>query len=68
MSAEIESLVLEHLRAIRADVSDIKERMGRVELRVSAIEQTLGSALADSELDAVQWFTRRVEHINGARN
>ncbi len=61
-----ENLVLEHLRAIRGDVSDIKERMARVELRLSAIEQTLDGALSDSDRGAGQWFIKRMEHINGA--
>lgn len=65
MTAEIENLVLEHLRVIRADVSDLRERMGRVELRLSAIEQTLGNlyALSGSDREAVQSLTRRVERI-----
>jgi hypothetical protein len=32
MTADIENLVLEHLSAIRMDVADVKERLGRVEL------------------------------------
>ena len=65
MTADIENLVLEHLRVIRADVSDLRERMGRVELRLSAIEQTLGNlyALSGSDREAVQSLTRRVERI-----
>lgn len=66
MTAEIENLVLEQLRAIRGEVADIKERMGRVELRLSAIEQTLDGALAESDREAGQWFIKRMEHINGA--
>ncbi|WP_295385626.1 hypothetical protein [uncultured Thiodictyon sp.] len=67
MTAETESLVLEHLSAIRGDVSDIKARLGRVELRLSAIEHTLGSALSETDHETVQWVIRRMEHINGAR-
>jgi len=66
MTAEIENLVLEQLRAIRGELSDIKERMGRVELRLSGIEQTLDGALVDSDREAGQWFIKRMEHINGA--
>lgn len=65
MTADTENLVLEHLRAIRADVSDLRERMGRVELRLSAIEQTLGNlyALSGSDRETVQSLTKRVERI-----
>ena len=43
MTAEIESLVLEHLRAIRADVADIKERMWQVEVNLSTLGQQVGA-------------------------
>ncbi|WP_295453034.1 hypothetical protein [uncultured Thiodictyon sp.] len=69
MTTEFESLVLEHLRAIQADVAEIKARVGRVELRLTAIDHTLGSALSENDREtAAQWLIRRVEHINGARN
>jgi chaperonin cofactor prefoldin len=59
------NLVLEHLRAIRADVSDIKNRMDRVELRLSVIEQTVGGifAMMGSDREALQSLARRVERI-----
>lgn len=62
---ELASVTLEHLRAIRADVGDIKERMNRVELRLSAMEQTLGSlyALSGSDRETVNTLARRVERI-----
>jgi archaellum component FlaC len=65
MTENVENLVLEHLRAIRADVGDIKERMNRVELRLSVMEQTLGSlyALAGSDRESLHGLTRRVERI-----
>ena len=65
MTADIENLILEHLRAIRTDVADVKERLGRVELGLSTLGQQLGalttavyagrSELAD--------FRRRIERI-----
>ena len=51
MTADIENLVLAHLRAIRADILDIKERISRVVPHLSAIEQTLGSLYALSGSD-----------------
>ncbi len=47
MTAEIESLVLEHLRAIRADLSDVKERLTRVESRITSLEITTAGMRRD---------------------
>lgn len=65
MTENIESLVLEHLRAIRATQDQHGERLNRIELRLSAIEQTVGSlyALSGSDREAVNSLTRRVERI-----
>ncbi len=65
MTNEIESLVLEHLRAIRGDLSDHGGRLARIELRLSAIEQTLGSlyALSGSDRETMSAVIRRVERI-----
>ena len=64
-SDELASVTLEHLRAIRArqDIQD--ERLGRIELRLSAMEQTLGNlyALAGSDRESLHSLTRRVERI-----
>jgi len=43
MSDKVDNLILEHLRSIRGTLSDHGERRGRIELRLSAMEQTLGS-------------------------
>ncbi|MFO8005439.1 hypothetical protein [Thioalkalivibrio sp.] len=58
-------VVLEHLKAIRAKLDDHGERLGRIETRLSSIEQTVGSlyALAGSDRDNVQGLTRRIERI-----
>ena len=65
MTAETENLVLEHLRAIRATLGEHGERLNRIELRLSAIEQTVGSlyALSGSDRETVNSLTRRVERI-----
>jgi hypothetical protein len=65
MTADVENLVLEHLRAIRTDVADIKERLGRVELGLSTLGQQVGALTTAvysgrSELDD---FRRRIERI-----
>jgi predicted nucleic acid-binding Zn-ribbon protein len=65
MTADIENLVLEHLRAIRTDVADVKDRLGRVELGLSTLGQQMGALTTAvysgrSELDD---FRRRIERI-----
>lgn len=39
MTADIENLILEHLRAIRSDLAGLGERIDRVEKRMAAVEQ-----------------------------
>ena len=51
MAENVENLVLEHLRAIRGTLNDHGERLNRIELRLSTIEQTLGSLYALSGSD-----------------
>ena len=65
MSADIESLVLEHLRAIRSTLDNHGERLDRIDLRLSVIEQTIGSlyALSASDRDTLQGVIKRVERI-----
>jgi hypothetical protein len=65
MTDNIDSLVLEHLRAIRGTLTDHGERLGRIELRLSAMEQTLGSlyALCGSDRETLSSLMRRVERI-----
>ena len=65
MTDNIDSLVLEQLRSIHATLADQGERLNRIELRLSAIEQTLGSlyALSGSDRETVGAITRRIERI-----
>jgi len=65
MTENVENLILEHLRAIRGTLSDHGERLNRIELRLSTIEQTLGSlyALSGSDREAMSALVRRVERI-----
>jgi len=65
MTADIESLVLEHLRAIRSTLDNHGERLDRIDLRLSVIEQTIGSlyALSASDRDTLQGVIKRVERI-----
>ncbi|MGQ9658952.1 MAG: hypothetical protein ACUVQI_03670 [Thermochromatium sp.] len=46
MTAEIESLVLEQLRAIRADIADIKREITANSLQLSAMGQQLAELTA----------------------
>ena len=66
MTAEIDSLVLEHLRAIRADIADLKDRMTGVEVQLSALgQQVAGLAVAvysgKSDMDTVKRRLDRIE-------
>ena len=65
MTEQSLAAMLEHLRAIRGDLSDHGERLARIELRLSAIEQTLGSlyALSGSDRETMSAVIRRVERI-----
>lgn len=65
MTNDVENLVVEHLRAIRGTPSDHGDRLNRMELRLSAIEQTLGSLYAPSGSDreTLNALSRRVERI-----
>ena len=65
MTDNVENLVLELLRAIRADVADIKDRLTGVEIQVSALGQQLAGLTTavysgKSEIDT---FRRRLEHV-----
>ena len=45
MNNNIENLVLEHLKAIRADVQDLKADMQDVKMRLSEVEHSLASVV-----------------------
>lgn len=65
MSDTTDNPVLEHLRAIRATLDNHGERLDRIELRLSTIEQTLGGlyALSAGDRDTLQGVIKRVERI-----
>ena len=65
MTEQTDSLNLEHLRALRSTLTDHGERRARIELRLSAIEQTLGSlyALSGSDRGRLDALARRIERI-----
>jgi len=56
-------LALEHLKAIRMNLDDHGDRLGRIETRRSSIEQTIGSlyTLSGSDREAVHSLTHRIE-------
>jgi hypothetical protein len=66
MAQETDNVVLEHLRHIRSKVDTIEERMGRVELRLAAVEGhlaslVLGEAGQNSEIDRIRHRLDRIE-------
>jgi len=62
---DVDNLVLEQLRAIRSTQGDHSDRLSRIELRLSAMEQTLGGiyALSGSDRETLNAVIRRVERI-----
>ena len=65
MTAEIDSLVLEHLRAIRSDLADLKREVASNSVQLSAMGQQLGALTTavyggKSDLDDVR---RRIDRI-----
>ena len=43
MAEDVKDLVLEHLKAIRADVADIKRDVKDLKVRMTSVERQLGS-------------------------
>jgi archaellum component FlaC len=60
-----DNLILEHLRAIRGRQDDNGERLDRIEVRLSSMEQTLGSlyTLSGGDRDTARSLARRIERI-----
>ena len=65
MTENIENLVLENLRAIRADIGDIKDRLTQVGLNTAMLGQQLGALTTAvySGKNEAQELRRRVERI-----
>ena len=65
MTDNVENLVGEPLRAIRAALGDRGDRLKRIELPLAAMKQTLGSlyALSSSDRETITSVIRRVERI-----
>ncbi|WP_295581263.1 hypothetical protein [uncultured Lamprocystis sp.] len=66
MTAEIESLVLEQLRAIRADIADLKREVTGNSVQLSAMGQQLAGLTAavyagKSDIDEIKRRLDRVE-------
>ncbi len=62
---ELASVILEHLRTIRADLADVKDRLTGVEVQLSAMGQQLAGLTTavysgKSDMDSLK---RRVERI-----
>jgi predicted nucleic acid-binding Zn-ribbon protein len=65
VTAEIDSLALEHLRAIRADIADLKREVAGNSIQLSALgQQVAGLSVAvyggKSDMDEVK---RRIDRI-----
>lgn len=65
MTAEVDNLVLEHLRAIRADIADLKREVAGNSLQIAMLGQQVGALTTavysgKSEFEDIK---RRVERI-----
>ena len=65
MTADIESLVLEHLRSIRADIAELKREAVATNVQLTAMGQQLGALTTavyggKSEIDELK---RRIERM-----
>ena len=66
MTENIENLILEHLRALRGDVAQVKDRLSTVELRLSSLESQVASlhgdfAIVHARIDRVEHRLDRIE-------
>lgn len=65
MTAEIENLVLEHLRLIRSDIADLKRETSSINVQLASMGQQLGALTTavyggKSEIDELK---RRIERV-----
>jgi len=65
MTDEMTSLVLEHLRHIRVKVDSLDEKVGRVEVRLSAVEGHLANLMVSeaAQNSAIDTVSRRLDRI-----
>jgi len=70
MTGKSENLVLEHLRAIRLDVADLKSSSRDIKARLASIESYIATLHSDSARGAlnVDELQRRVERIETRLN
>jgi hypothetical protein len=66
MTEDTSSLVLEHLRHLRQKLDIIDDRLGRIELRLTAVEGHLANLLLseagqNSEIDRIKQRLDRIE-------
>ncbi|WP_058557748.1 hypothetical protein [Thiohalocapsa sp. ML1] len=65
MTADVDSLVLEHLRAIRADIAELKNQATSTNLQLASMGQQLGAlttAVYGGRSD-VEELRRRIERV-----
>lgn len=67
MTEQVESLILEYLRGIRADISSMKQDIRELKLRMTSLETRVGSLFGDvirhnARLDSIDERPTRIEH------
>ena len=59
MTSDVENLVLEHLRAIRGELSEVREGVRVLQVRMTSLEENT----AASELNAARDFLRQADML-----
>ena len=59
MTSDVDNLVLEHLRAIRGELSEVKEDVRNLHVRMASLEKNA----AASELNAARDFVRQADML-----
>ena len=67
MTEQTENLVLEYLRAMRADISTIKQDIREIKMRVASLESHIAGILGDvlrqnSRIEDLADRVERIEH------
>ena len=66
MTESVENLILEHLRAMRSDLAQIKDDMGTTKLRPTSVEQQVAhlhtdNAIVHARIDGLEKRLERIE-------
>lgn len=65
MTADIDNIILEHLRGLRADLGDVRSDMRDVKARLSSIESYIATLHGDQARSGIKLdeLTQRIERL-----